>query len=65
MVIEVRLSLFLLVILLYYIVFLVYMVLIGGICFCKNMKTSFIVFYSIIITYYLLIKLYGLNCIVL
>lgn len=64
MVIEVRLSLFLLVILLYYIVFLVYMVLIGGICFCKNMKT-FIVFYSIIITYYLLIKLYGLNCIVL
>lgn len=61
MVIEVRSSSSSPVILSYYTVFLVYMVLIGGTCFCKNMKTL-IASHSITITYYLLIKLYGLNC---
>lgn len=61
MVIEVRSSSSSPVILSYYTVFLVYMVLIGGTCFCKNMKTSLIASHSITITYYLLIKLYGLN----
>lgn len=61
MVIEVRSSSSSPVILSYYTVFLVYMVLIGGTCFCKNMETL-IASHSITITYYLLIKLYGLNC---